>query len=47
MKWIAYNVVPILLICLAGAMIFTNKHDWGWVLFAGLLFAIFPSTDKK
>jgi len=47
MNWIFYNIVPILLIGLAAAMIFTDKPHWGWVLVAGLLFAVSPSSEKS
>lgn len=47
MKFIGYNFVPILLVLLAGYMIYADKSNWGWVIFAAMIMAVVPSTDKN
>lgn len=48
MRFIAYNVVAILLIALAAYLIYLNRGGWGWCIFAALLVTVFPGgTNKK
>ena len=46
MKFIGYNFVSILLIILAGYMVYADKPNWGWVIFAALLVAVMPASKS-
>lgn len=47
MRFIAYNIVAIMLVLLTGFMIYNDKPSWGWVLFAALLVTVFPGNNKS
>ncbi len=47
MKFIGYNFISVLLIILAGYMVYTDKSNWGWVIFAALLCASVPKYKKN
>jgi len=40
MKWIAYNIVALAFIVLAGLLIYLNRDGWGWCIFCALLCAV-------
>lgn len=44
MRFIAYNIVPILLVGLAGLLIYLNKEGWGWCVFAAVCTAVYPTS---
>ena len=46
MRFIGYNFVSILLIILAGYMVYADKPNWGWVIFAALLVAVMPASKN-
>lgn len=47
MKYLVYNVVAILLILLAAYMVYADKQNYGWVIFAALLCAVVPRTSNS
>lgn len=47
MKILAFNIVAILLIILAGFMVYTNKPNYGWVIFAAMLCMGTNYSEKK
>lgn len=47
MRFIGYNFVSILLVLLAGYMIYADKPNWGWVIFAAMMFTVTPSNEKN
>ena len=48
MKYIEYNIIPILLVLLAVYMVVYDKPFWGWVLFIAMIMTVVPNgSDKK
>lgn len=47
MRFIGYNIIPILLVLLSGYMIYADKSNWGWLIGAALIFAVFPSSENN
>jgi len=47
MKFIAYNFFPICLLILSGLMMHWNKPNWGWLIVAAIIMAVFPTSSKK
>lgn len=41
-----YNMVPILLVLLAGFMVYDNRPNYGWVIVAALLITVVPSSHN-
>lgn len=44
---IKYNIIPILLIMLAGYMVYADKPYYGWVIVAALLTTVVPTSKKS
>lgn len=47
MKFIAYNIIALALIALAAYMVYTDKPNYGWVIFAAIVCAVFPSNNSN
>jgi len=47
MKYLFYNVVAILLVLLAAYMVYADKSNYGWVIFAALICAVGPTCTSK
>jgi len=47
MKFIGYNIISILLIALAGYMVYADKPKWGWLIFAALLVTVIPNINNN
>lgn len=47
MKFIQYNIVSVLLVLIAGYMIYADKPNWGWVIFAALIAHVAPSYIEE
>jgi len=45
MRFIGYNFVPILLVFLASYMVYADKPNYGWVIFAAILLSVMPSSN--
>lgn len=43
MKFVWYNLIPILLIILAGYLIYLNRDGWGWCVFGAICCTVYPS----
>jgi hypothetical protein len=46
MKLLLINIVPILLVLLAGYMVYVNKPYYGWVIFAAVVTVVYPTKMK-
>ena len=37
MKWIAFNIISLAFIILAGWIIYLNREGWGWCIFGAII----------
>ena len=43
MKFVWYNLIPILLIILSVYLIYLNRDGWGWCVFGAIVCTVYPS----
>lgn len=47
MKYIGYNIIPIILLIIYGYTIYSDKPNYEWLIIAAVIFAVYPISEDK